>query len=67
MTTSFVANPALKESAVSAATRRTKQRLTSRGATIASLVIAWRLLLSQTLGGMPRSRAPTRSRRVRDG
>jgi len=40
MTTSFVANPALKESAVSAATRRTKQRLTSRGATIGSLIIA---------------------------
>jgi alpha-glucoside transport system permease protein len=40
MTTSMVANPALPESAVKAATRRTKQRLTSRGATIASLVIA---------------------------
>jgi alpha-glucoside transport system permease protein len=40
MTTSIVANPALPESAVRAATRRTKQRLTSRGATIASLVIA---------------------------
>ncbi|MEQ1737446.1 MAG: carbohydrate ABC transporter permease, partial [Rhodoglobus sp.] len=40
MTTSIVANPALKESAVKAATRNTKQRLTSRGATIASLVIA---------------------------
>ena len=40
MTTSVVANPALKESTVKAATRRTKQRLTSRGATIASLVIA---------------------------
>ena len=40
MTTSIVGNPALKESAVKAATRRTKQRLTSRGATIASLVIA---------------------------
>ncbi|HTL41758.1 MAG TPA: carbohydrate ABC transporter permease [Pseudolysinimonas sp.] len=40
MTTSVVANPALKEGTVKAATRRTKQRLTSRGATIASLVIA---------------------------
>jgi len=40
MTTSIVANPALPESAIKAATRRTKQRLTSRGATIASLVIA---------------------------
>jgi alpha-glucoside transport system permease protein len=40
MTTSFTANPALKESAVVAVTRRTKQRLTSRGATIASLIIA---------------------------
>jgi alpha-glucoside transport system permease protein len=40
MTTSIVANPALPESAVKAATRRTKQRLTSRGATIASLIIA---------------------------
>jgi alpha-glucoside transport system permease protein len=40
MTTSIVANPALKESAVQAATRNTKQRLTSRGATIASLIIA---------------------------
>jgi alpha-glucoside transport system permease protein len=40
MTTSIVANPALTESAVKAATRKTKQRLTSRGATIASLVIA---------------------------
>jgi alpha-glucoside transport system permease protein len=40
MTTSIVANPALKESAVKAATRNTKQRLTSRGATIASLIIA---------------------------
>jgi alpha-glucoside transport system permease protein len=40
MTTSVVANPALPESAVKAATRRTKQRLTSRGATIASLIIA---------------------------
>lgn len=40
MTTSMVANPALSEGAVKAATRRTKQRLTSRGATIASLVIA---------------------------
>jgi alpha-glucoside transport system permease protein len=40
MTTSVVANPALKESTVKAATRRTKQRLTSRGATIASLIIA---------------------------
>jgi len=40
MTTSIVGNPALKESAVKAATRRTKQRLTSRGATIASLIIA---------------------------
>lgn len=40
MTTSMVANPALTESAVKAATRRTKQRLTSRGATIASLIIA---------------------------
>jgi alpha-glucoside transport system permease protein len=40
MTTSMTANPALPESAVKAATRRTKQRLTSRGATIAALVIA---------------------------
>lgn len=40
MTTSMVANPALSEGTVKAATRRTKQRLTSRGATIASLVIA---------------------------
>lgn len=40
MTTSITGNPALPESAVRAATRRTKQRLTSRGATIASLVIA---------------------------
>ncbi len=40
MTTSMTANPALTESAVRAATRRTKQRLTSRGATIASLIIA---------------------------
>ncbi len=40
MTTSIVANPALTESAVKAATRKTKQRLTSRGATIASLIIA---------------------------
>jgi alpha-glucoside transport system permease protein len=40
MTTSMVANPALSENAFKGATRRTKQRLTSRGATIASLVIA---------------------------
>jgi alpha-glucoside transport system permease protein len=40
MTTSMVANPALSETAFKGATRRTKQRLTSRGATIASLVIA---------------------------
>jgi alpha-glucoside transport system permease protein len=40
MTTSIVGNPALKESTVQAATRKTKQRLTSRGATIASLIIA---------------------------
>jgi alpha-glucoside transport system permease protein len=40
MTTSMTANPALPESAIAAATRRTKKRLTSRGATIASLVIA---------------------------
>ena len=40
MTTSMVASPALSEGVVKAATRRTKQRLTSRGATIASLVIA---------------------------
>jgi alpha-glucoside transport system permease protein len=40
MTTSITANPALPESAVTAVTRRTKQRLTSRGATIASLIIA---------------------------
>jgi alpha-glucoside transport system permease protein len=39
-TTGFAANPALSEGVVKAATRRTKQRLTSRGATIASLVIA---------------------------
>jgi alpha-glucoside transport system permease protein len=36
----MVANPALSENAFKGATRRTKQRLTSRGATIASLVIA---------------------------
>ncbi|MGB3908906.1 MAG: carbohydrate ABC transporter permease [Pseudolysinimonas sp.] len=36
----MTANPALPESALKAATRRTKQRLTSRGATIAALVIA---------------------------
>jgi alpha-glucoside transport system permease protein len=40
MTTSMVANPALSESAVKGAVRRTKQRLTSRGATAASLIIA---------------------------
>lgn len=40
MTTSIVANPALTESAAKGAVRRTKQRLTSRGATIASLIIA---------------------------
>ncbi|CAN5578962.1 carbohydrate ABC transporter permease [soil metagenome] len=40
MTTSMVANPALSEGTVKAATRRTKQRLTSRSATIASLIIA---------------------------
>jgi alpha-glucoside transport system permease protein len=40
MTTSMVANPALTENQFKGATRRTKQRLTSRGATIASLVIA---------------------------
>ncbi|HWM33876.1 MAG TPA: carbohydrate ABC transporter permease [Pseudolysinimonas sp.] len=40
MTTSVVANPALAESTVTRATRETKKRLTSRGATIASLVIA---------------------------
>jgi alpha-glucoside transport system permease protein len=40
MTTSVVANPALAEPVVKSATRKTKQRLTSRGATIASLVIA---------------------------
>jgi alpha-glucoside transport system permease protein len=40
MTTSIVANPALTEGTVKAATRRTKQRLTSRGATVASLIIA---------------------------
>jgi alpha-glucoside transport system permease protein len=40
MTTSMTANPALPESALKAATRRTKQRLTSRGATIAALIIA---------------------------
>ena len=39
-TTGFAANPALSESSVQRATRRTKQRLTSRGATIASLIIA---------------------------
>ena len=37
MTTSMTANPALPESTLKAATRRTKQRLTSRGATIAAL------------------------------
>jgi alpha-glucoside transport system permease protein len=36
----MVANPALTENQFKGATRRTKQRLTSRGATIASLVIA---------------------------
>lgn len=40
MTTSMTANPALPESALKSVTRRTKQRLTSRGATIAALVIA---------------------------
>jgi alpha-glucoside transport system permease protein len=40
MTTSMVANPALTEKQFKGATRRTKQRLTSRGATIASLIIA---------------------------
>ena len=40
MTTSMVANPALSEKQFKGAARRTKQRLTSRGATIASLVIA---------------------------
>lgn len=40
MTTSMVANPALTEKQFKGAARRTKQRLTSRGATIASLVIA---------------------------
>ena len=40
MTTSMVANPALTEKAFKGATRRTKQRLTSRGATVASLIIA---------------------------
>jgi alpha-glucoside transport system permease protein len=40
MTTSVVANPALTESAVRRATRNTKQRLTSRWATVASLIIA---------------------------
>jgi alpha-glucoside transport system permease protein len=39
-TTGFTVNPALPESAAKGAVRRTKQRLTSRGATIASLVIA---------------------------
>ncbi len=39
-TTGFTVNPALPETAVKGAVRRTKQRLTSRGATIASLVIA---------------------------
>jgi alpha-glucoside transport system permease protein len=40
LTTSVVASPALPESAVKASVRRTKQRLTSRGATVASLIIA---------------------------
>lgn len=40
MTTSVVANPALSEPVIKSATRKTKQRLTSRGATIASLIIA---------------------------
>jgi alpha-glucoside transport system permease protein len=40
MTTSIVANPALTESTVRRATRNTKQRLTSRWATVASLIIA---------------------------
>jgi alpha-glucoside transport system permease protein len=39
-TTGFVVNPALSESAAKGAVRRTKQRLTSRGATAASLIIA---------------------------
>ena len=40
MTTSVVANPALTDTAVRRATRNTKQRLTSRWATVASLIIA---------------------------
>src|SRR5690606_14513939 len=39
-TTGVSANPALEEKDVKASLRRTKQRLTSRGATIAALVIA---------------------------
>lgn len=40
MTTSMTANPALSESTLQGVARRTKKRLTSRGATIAALVIA---------------------------
>jgi alpha-glucoside transport system permease protein len=40
MTTAVSAAPAISESTFKAATKRTKNRLTSRGATIASLVIA---------------------------
>jgi len=40
MTTSVQANPALPDDEVRGALRRTKRRLTSRGATIAALVIA---------------------------
>jgi alpha-glucoside transport system permease protein len=39
-TTGVSANPALEEKDVKASLRRTKQRLTSRGATIAAFVIA---------------------------
>lgn len=39
-TTGITANPAITQSTFKAATKRTKQRLTSRGATIASLIIA---------------------------
>jgi alpha-glucoside transport system permease protein len=40
MTTSMTANPALPESTLRRAAGRTKKRLTSRGATIAALIIA---------------------------
>ncbi len=39
-TTSMTANPALSKSTLRRAAGRTKKRLTSRGATIAALIIA---------------------------